>query len=194
MKKIKRIDTKGFIFIETIIVAVFVIGICTFLFANFLPLFAEYEKANNYDTVGAKYKVNEIRKYVLKEINEDASRRSVLSTGSDYIIYNSYEVTTDNGVELHNELCDNLKAVNYCNTLLGYDYLNVKEIIIAPFKLGSLKRNIKTDNNVSRALKEYIDYLPKYDNYSVRYNNYNRLIVAFRNGEFANIEVRYEVG
>ena len=58
----KQIDNQGFLMVETIIVAVFVIGICTFLFTNFLPLIADYERVSDYDNVDTKYKAHEIRK------------------------------------------------------------------------------------------------------------------------------------
>lgn len=190
----KRLDSRGFVLVETIIVAVFVMGISTFLFANFLPLMADYERINNYDTVEGTYKAHEIRKLILREINEDSSKRSILTSSSPYTIYKNYETSEDGVNVTKNELCDQLRAVNYCNTLLNEEYLNVKEIIITSFKLGSIKAKAKDDKNINRALKEYIDYLPKYDKYSSKYNNYNRLIVVYNNGEFSNIEVRYEVG
>ena len=51
----KNIDNHGFVMVETIVVAVFIIGICTFLFANFLPLIGDYERVSQYDTVDSKY-------------------------------------------------------------------------------------------------------------------------------------------
>ncbi len=194
MKKIKRLDDRGFVLVETIIVAVFIIGICTFVFANFLPLMADYERTNNYDQVESKYKVNEIRKMLLREIFKDNTKRGLLTEVTNYTRYQNYEDNTTGQTVTKNSLCKELDDENYCNALLGSSFLDVKEIIITKFKLSSLKTDVKDNKNFDRSLREYIDYLPKYDKYSNKYNSYNRIIVMFNNGEFANIEVRYEIG
>lgn len=198
----KKIDTRGFVIVETIIVAVFIIGICTFLFANFLPLIADYERVSNYDTVTAKYKANEVRKMLLREIEANSNVVNIFTgipSDKGYKRYENYD-TTNNGVTtIYNALCAEIGSPsyagsrNYCNKLLSKDYLNVKEVIITSFKLGKIKQNIKSESG-NRALKEYIDYLPSYSKYSSKYDDYYRLIVVFNDGQMANIEVHYEIG
>ena len=58
MKKNK----KGFVLVESIVAAVFVMAFSTFLIANLLPLVGEYEKSLKFDTVDAKYDAHLIRK------------------------------------------------------------------------------------------------------------------------------------
>lgn len=190
----KKIDTKGFVMVETIIVAVFVMGVCTFLFSNFLPLIGDYERISKYDTVTSKYKVNEIRKMVLRDINLRNDLRPMffeISSSKNYMRFITTSRTVD-GMEIFtNGLCSQLTSKNYCNMLFSPNYLDVKEIIITTFKLDALKEQIK-ELSGERALKEYINYLPTYSNYSTKYNDYYRLIVVFNNGEMANIEVSYE--
>lgn len=180
--------------VETIVVAVFVIGICTFLFTNFLPLIGDYEKVSNYDTMESKYKVNEIRKMILRDLDNNAEIEKIftnISTETGYTRFTNYIVGEEEIIK--NKLCDNLDSSNYCYKLLGQDYLNVKDVIITKFKLSKIKSSIK-DLSGDRALKEYIDYLPSYSKYSSRYDNYYRLIVTFNDGNMANIEVHYEIG
>ncbi len=196
MKKINKIDSRGFVIVETIVVAVFIIGICTFLFANFLPLIGDYERVSNYDDLDSKYKTHEIRKMILREIANDNSKKTIfssrLSSSSFYYSYSSYNVNNGEEIIKKYEICDELNNPNYCNKLLGESFLNVKEIIVTPFKLSSSKQEIKNDTNVSRAVKEYIEYLPSYSKYSSKYDSYYRIIVVFNNGNIANIEVNYE--
>lgn len=192
MKKILSLDNKGFVLVETIIVAVFVIGICTFLFANFMPLIADYERISYYDTLEAKYKAHEIRKMLLREIAMDPSKEDVLKGSAGYIRYQNYIDSSSGEAITKNELCKFLNSPNYCDTLLGKNYLDVKEIIITSFKLSTLKSAANNNRNFDRGLREYIDYLPKYNNYSSTYNDYYRLIVEYNNGEYSNIEVHYE--
>lgn len=191
----KKIDTKGFVMVETIIVSVFVIGICTFLFANFLPLIGDYERIEHYDSLPSKYRVHEIRKMVLRDLDNNHTLQSIFTSlpAKSYQRYKSYTTAQGDNIVSKNELCDVLDSKNYCNRLLGESFLDVKEIVITPFKLNIVKKTIKEiDGN--RALKEYVDYLPNYSNYSSRYNNYYRFIVVFNNGEIATIEVHYEIG
>jgi len=192
----KNINNHGFVMVETIIVAVFVMGICTFLFANFLPLIGDYERVSTYDSVNAKYKVHEIRKMILRDIDNNVNLKSLFSdlpVDKGYNIYSAEQKQIDGDVIMTHQLCGQLDSVNYCNKLLGKNYLNVKDIIITNFKLNKIKSTIKSlDDN--RALKEYIDYLPSYSKYGSKYNNYYRLIVSFNDGSIANIEVQYEIG
>lgn len=190
----KKIDTRGFVMVETIIVAVFIIGICTFLFANFLPLIGEYEKVENYDTLQSKYKVHEIRKMLLRALDNNSAVENIFTsipTDTGYIKYSNY-TTGENTIQ--NGLCD-VGGIpkNYCNKLFSEYYLNVKDVIITSFKTSKIKSTIKNERN-NRALKEYIDYLPSYSKYSSRYDDYYRLIVVFNDGVIANIEVHYEIG
>lgn len=184
MKNIKLIDNKGFVIVETIIVAVFIIGICTFLFANFVPLIGDYERISYYDDLSSKYKTHEIRKMILGEINKNSTKKSIftnyISNNSGYHIYSG------------SQLCSTMSSPNYCNKLLGKQFMDVKEIVVTPFKLSNVKTAIKNDTKANRALKEYIEYLPNYNKYSSKYDSYYRLIVVFNNGFIANIEVNYD--
>ncbi len=194
----KKIDNQGFVMVETIIVAVFVIGICTFLFTNFLPLIADYERVSDYDNVDTKYKAHEIRKMLLREFDKDANLTSIFSShisgNNGYYRYQNYNETVGDDVVTKNRLCSLLTSPNYCNKLFSEDYLNVKEVIVTPFKLGSFKNVVKDNKDFDRSLREYVDYLPDYGKYSSRYDSYYRIIVAFNDGRFSNIEVRYDVG
>lgn len=191
----KKIDNRGFVMVETIIVAVFIIGICTFLFANFLPLLADYERVETYDTLEKKYKTNEIRKMILRELNSANERifTDVDTNEDGYVMYKTKTEKVGEEDVLVNELCDQLSSVNYCNTLLTQKFLNVDYIIVTKYKLSNFKTKIK-DSSYNRVLKEYVDYLPSYSKYSSRYDSYYRLIVAFKDGNMANIEVHYEIG
>lgn len=196
MKKIKNLNNKGFVIVETIVVAVFVIGICTFLFANFMPLIGDYERISDYDDLTSKYKTHEIRKMLLREIYSDSSKKNIftdhVSNNKGYHSYTNYETTVEGEITIKNQLCDRLNNPNYCNKLLSNLYTNVQEVIVTPFKLTSVKQSIKSDENVTRELQEYIEHLPSYSKYSSKYDNYYRIIVVYNNGNIANIEVNYE--
>ena len=189
MKNIKKIDNKGFVIVETIIVTVFIIGICGVIFQNLLPLIGEYEKVSYYDDLDSKYKTHEIRKMILREIKKDPTKKSLfINNISDDVFYKQYKSETSNDA-FTNPICNELTDEKYCNVLLSDKFLDVNQIIITSFKLSELKLAAKNDENISRLVNDYLDYLPSYSKYSSEYDNYYRIIVVFNNGYIANIEV-----
>ena len=60
----KKINEKGFILAETLIVSVFLMIIFAMIYSNFYPLIGEYEKRENYDDVDGKYTAYWIKKMV----------------------------------------------------------------------------------------------------------------------------------
>ena len=64
----KKLNNKGFILAETLVVTVFLMVIFTMLYTNYYPLMGEYQKRENYDDVDGKYVA-----YWMKKLIEDAS-------------------------------------------------------------------------------------------------------------------------
>lgn len=64
----KKLNHKGFILAETLVVTVFLMVIFSMLYSNFYPLIGEYERRETYDDVDGKYAV-----YWLKKLIEDSS-------------------------------------------------------------------------------------------------------------------------
>lgn len=171
-------NNKGFVLVETIVTAVFVLGLFSFLIANVLPLVGDYEKNLDYDSIESKYDAHLIRKMILKDNNSCRIENLVTLPAKDYY---EFEGT---------DLCLYLSNVNYCQKLLSSDYLDVKKIVLTRYDVSSLKNN--TDS-FERALAEYIDYIPEYSNTSVtnatQYFYKRRLIIYFNDGRITNIEL-----
>lgn len=184
----KNINKKGFVLAESIVVGVFIIGLLTFLILNILPLIGDYERIDKYDNLDKKYNTHLIRKMILLE--QDSARISdILAIG--YNGYSSYPVVADFCVKFNNP---EFKFNNqeYCNTLLSSDYLNVKSVIVSSYETTNLKSH---SNEFSRAIKEYIDYIPSNKqmvSLYEKYQNYRRIIIEYNDGTFSNIEVKYE--
>ena len=53
----KKLNNKGFVLAETMVVAVFIMTIFGIIFINFYPLMAQYEKREFYDDIDSKYDV-----------------------------------------------------------------------------------------------------------------------------------------
>lgn len=92
----KKINQKGFVLAETLVVAVFLMAIFTLIFTNFYPLIGEYEKRESYDDVDGKYAV-----YWLKRMIEDSSyqisgAKANFFNSKGYIRFECTDITTDN--------------------------------------------------------------------------------------------------
>lgn len=64
MKKMKKLNQKGFILSETLVVSVFLMVMFTMIYTNFYPLIGEYEKRENYDDADGKYAAYWIKKII----------------------------------------------------------------------------------------------------------------------------------
>ena len=60
----KKLDSRGFIMAETLVVALFLMSIFTMIYVNFYPMIGEYEKRENYDDVDGKYVAYWIKKLI----------------------------------------------------------------------------------------------------------------------------------
>ena len=175
----KKLNKKGFLIAESIIVGVFVLSLFTFLFVNVVPLVGQYEAREKYDTINGAYNANLVRTMIL----EDNKMEQVLELNN--LPYKIYE---------REDLCtvENLEKANYCTKLLGDAYLNVDKIYITWFRTEEIKKASRNnDIDFNRAARDYIDSLDGYKQPSgSTYDNYKRIIVQYNDGAFANIEVK----
>ncbi|MBO5375691.1 MAG: hypothetical protein J6A52_02455 [Bacilli bacterium] len=171
-------NNKGFVLVETIVTAVFVLGLFSFLITNILPLIGDFERMMDYDSIESKYDAHLIRKMILKDSNSCRIENLITLSSREYY---EFEGT---------DLCLYLSNVNYCQKLLSSDFLDVKKIVLTKYDVSSLKN--KSDS-FERALSEYIDYMPKYNNTSAthasQYFYKRRLIVYFNDGRITNVEL-----
>lgn len=179
----KKMNKKGFLLAESIIVGVFVLSLFTFLFVNVVPLVGQYEAREKYDTITGVYNAHLVRTMIL----EDTKAESILELND--LPYKYYE---------REDLCsnDNIEKVNYCTKLLGDSYLNVDKIYITWYRTETIKKFSKNnDFDFDRATRDYIDSLDGFKQPSgSTYDNYKRIIVYYNDGTFANIEVKVAEG
>ncbi len=173
---------KGFVLVESIVAAVFVLGLSTFLIMNIIPLVGEYEKTLNYDSVDAKYDAHLIRKMIL--MDNTCNVESILSFGAAFNNKPKYYYFEGD------DICNFLSHKKYCRTLLSPDYLDVKEIIVTEYKADALKKLSDTEyDRFSRQMQDYVKYMPTYDGTNSFYQFRNRIVVTFNDGSATNIEV-----
>lgn len=171
-------NNKGFVLVETIITAVFVLSLFSFIIANVLPIIGDYDRIRNYDSIESIYDAHLIRKMILKSDRIRTTNLVDFPSGQDYYLFND------------DDICLYVSNINYCRKLLSRDYLDVSKIIITNYNITSLKEKVSSFN---RAIGEYIKYLPKFD--KMRHDEYDfqkRLIIEFNDGRYANVELLLE--
>ena len=187
MKNIQ--NQKGFILVETLVVAVFVVGVFALLYNNFYPLMGEYEKREVYDDVDGKYSVYWIKRVIQHPdyVMTDARVNDINTKG--YIKFSCEDVKSNSN--LYNT-CKSLvkKAeVRNCDSISP-------NIYITKYKLTEFKEFIDNDSSFSGGMHNYVNYLPEFTHPSLNYARY-RVIVEFHHKRdennflsYASIEVK----
>lgn len=177
----KRINNKGFLLVETLIVTVFILGIFTFVYSNVIPLFGEYEKTKYYDDIDSVYDAMLIRDMIKKDPNV----LDIVSLSTEY--KDISDCTTINYTEK-----------TYCQKLK--ETLEIDKIYVVKHDLSSLQNSIKSKTSFAtaydRSIREYINSLPTYTTSNNENVNNRRIIIKRKvddNGKnlikYANIEV-----
>lgn len=143
----KKINNRGFVLAETLIVSVFLLVIFGMLYSNFYPLIGEYEKRESYDDVDSKYAV-----YWIKKIIEDGSYNPP-NTEKGYYNNNRYFFRfkcSDIGDEAKRDVCINLVSEFEVD---GCDNSGKKcEIFITPYTIDKFKETV--NNGSVKRFKE----------------------------------------
>lgn len=178
----KKLNQKAFLMAEAIVVGLFIMTLFTYIYSNLIPLLAKYESREKYEDVSLTYDANLIRNAILLDIqrnpyNDTENKIFGGLASSSYIYYD----------ESSNSICDKLVLNEYCNSLLSKTYLNVEAIIATHYRTTEIKKH--TDD-FTRAIADYIEIIPEYSStVGSAFDSYRRLIIVFKDGRMANIEL-----
>lgn len=163
----KKLNNKGFMLTETLIVAAFVIATLVFLYTQFRNINRSYTTSFKYNNVSELYALGSMGDYLKQNGLHIVGPASLLSD-TKYIDLTS---CTDRF----------LSETNYCNSLVGS--LNIKKIIITSENLDDLKAVIDSDDKLSEEMKQFIG--------TIHYESGAdyRIIAEFTNGTFATLKI-----
>lgn len=187
-------NNKGFVLVETLVVAVFVAAIFSVIYANFYPLMGEYEKREVYDDVDSKYATFWFKRIIQSGSVATTDARSAIANNKYYEFTCSVIDSAD------------ATAVKVCNNLVTR--FGVEKMYITSYAIGDYEGTSTTfqtvvagngDNHFTSGFQDYIAYLPTYSK-TVSLNNAKcRLIMIFHNTRndndyrtYANIELNKE--
>lgn len=101
----KRINNKGVVLLETLLVSVFVLSIFIFIYRNSIPMMGLYEKLETYDDVDSVYAANMIKNLVITYIPDNYISGVLLSDKN----YADISDCNDTNLYSDSSYCQNLK-------------------------------------------------------------------------------------
>ncbi|MDD4036708.1 MAG: LamG domain-containing protein [Bacilli bacterium] len=166
----RGMDKKGFILTETLVVSVVLLVSFTFVFTQFLTIFASYKLFENYKDVDALYTSINIERFITQDNTENLTNRLEVNKlgGKPY-----YEFT--------NCQEDVFVFFNQCLTIINESH--VARAFIVDYDLSNLVE-FNYDNDFSYELKKYIEFLNKEKEVNL-IGDY-RIIIEMDNGNFAS--------
>lgn len=187
MKKFK-LNNRGFMLVETLIVTVFVMAVFSIIYTNLYPIMAEYEKREVYDDIDGKYGV-----YWLKKIiqSNDVDFGDVATSGT---IANNIEVNKYHRFDCNTDIPYDVTTQNLCNTIVKELQIAKRDdtgvetetgkpcIYITKFKLIEFKERAVAETGAGifyGNLSDYVGYLPRYENIVSLNRAAYRIIVEF---------------
>lgn len=168
----KKNNKKGFMLIETLLVATFVLGVLTYLFIQFSALKRNYDDSFKYNTVPGLYGVKNINQYISKY-----NGYSTLTANIDTLGYTEFKCAFISGAT--------------CKDLL--ESIKAEKIYLA--KDSVFKNNINTNLNIFSENDELyrfvkkINFEQKQDVPNDEYNRKYHLIVEYNNGTYASMVI-----
>lgn len=152
----KRLNKKGFVLVETLVVTAFVVTLFVLVYQNAIPIIGEYEKMVLYDDVESIYASNSYKKMLINHGN--------LEYIDSYLESNSYLDISD---------CSNTNYYNnsdYCTKLkeeisvTNEDYVFITKYDISSFR-DEVKNNEFFDSGKLSNFKSYINTVSNVDSF-----------------------------
>ncbi len=170
----KKLNNKGFLLIETLVIATFSLTVLVILYTQFKNLIVNYNNSYNYNTVEGIYNLNSMKKYILQNENSTTPLSQKLTTGVPYIIVGSGNACN---IETYG-----VTNTNLCAAIMAAG--NFKQVIYTDSDITNLKtyvnKTASTTTKISEGMRNFINQIEKE-------SNKNRLIAEYNNGTFATI-------
>lgn len=196
MKKFKFNNNKGFVLVETLVVAVAVTVIFGITFKHFYPLMGEYERREDYDDIDSKYGTFWFKRLIQSDDYQLSSADITAINTNGFTVFSCDNITDEVKKKMCNKLlvslevsCDDKTTENKIEectpTRKPHIYITkfrlVNKDASNPTNDYNIKEIMKNDSSLSDGLKEYIDFLPNYSRVnSLNKANYRIIIEYYR--------------
>ena len=161
----KKMNNRGFMLSETLIVATFLVTTLLFLYIQFNKVTKTHDTSFKYNTVNGLYSTNNIIDYIKTDGLENL-KIELLKEGIEFVDITSCHT-------------DYFKEKDYCSVLI--ESLNIKTVIFTNENLTTLK---SINTGLKQTIIDFIDYIKfeETDGY--------RVIVEFNDDTFASLKVK----
>ena len=190
MVKMKKLNSKGFVMTETLVVAVFIMGIFGIMYNNYYPLIGEYERREVFDDVDSKYGAFWIKRFIQHSSYDLSAAEKNTINSNAYVLFSCNNINNDYRKTMCNKLLKELEVKDH----------NVQpKVYITKYNLESFKNYVEADTNYatfSGGFSDYVNFLPNYRVPSLNDAAYRVLIEFDRNKNglnyttYATIEVK----
>ena len=149
----KKIDNKGFVLAETLVVTVFLMVLFAMIYSNFLPLVGEFEKRETYDDIDSKYAIywlKSMAESAVYDITGDANREKNMNEYG-FVRFNCNDLTETDSQAVCKNLMKTLQ-VNGCDR-----QANNCDIYITSYRIGNTDDTTSPwfKNTVHNRIKRY---------------------------------------
>ena len=180
MVKMKKLNNKGFVMTETLVVAVFIMGIFGIMYNNYYPLIGEYERREVFDDVDSKYGAFWVKRFIQhSSYNLTLDMRNAINSNG-YTMFSCDNISNDYRKTMCKKLVRELEVK---------DHGSQPKIYITKYNLETFKNYVKADTDYatfSGGFSDYVNFLPIYKVPSLNDAAYRVLIEFERNKNGVN--------
>lgn len=180
MVKMKKLNNKGFVMTETLVVAVFIMGIFGIMYNNYYPLIGEYERREVFDDVDSKYGAFWVKRFIQhSSYNLSLDMRNAINNNG-YTMFSCDNISNDYRKTMCKKLVRELEVK---------DHSSQPKIYITKYNLETFKNYVKADTDYatfSGGFSDYVNFLPIYKVPSLNDAAYRVLIEFERNKNGVN--------
>ena len=194
MVKMRKLNRKGFVMTETLVVAVFIMGIFGIMYNNYYPLIGEYERREVFDDVDSKYGAFWIKRFIQHDSYNLSASDITQINNNGYVLFSCSKINASIANDYRRDMCTKL-----LKELEVKDYNSQPKVYITKYNLETFKNTVKADTNYttfSGGFSDYVEFLPNYRVASLNDASYRVLVEFDRNkngvdySTFATIEVK----
>ena len=176
----KKLNSKGFLWVETLVVAAFSLTVLVILYTQFKNLIVNYNNSYNYNTVEGIYNLNSVKKYVSQNESSSKPLSGQINSTTPFKIIIETENFKKEGERTFCTVDTNLANSNLCDTLANAG--EFRSVLFTNSDVTNLKTYVNKNKNlnISEGMRNFINQIELE-------SNKNRLIAEYKNGTFATI-------
>ena len=167
-----KLNNKGFVMAETLVVAVFIMVIFGIMYNNYYPLIGEYERREVFDDIDSKYAAFWVKRFIQHSSYNLSS--ADIDSGTGYVRFDCNMINDEHRKTMCNRLTTELEISSDVHGLTAY---------ITKYNLTEFKALVKADENYetfSGGFHDYVEYLPIFKMDSLNFANYSVVLEFHR--------------